>query len=215
MQLSIKTILLNIKYGIHVIATLLFLCVAGLAQGQFSTVTLRLEIFPDPVEAPSQTEIDDLEANAQAGDWKLKVQFASAYLYEYKKLEYWNWGCLHLPNGHVCRAMAARINSGHRFLREIIDQNGDGPVDKITLARLQADFAKRLVFDARPDFSPENPACQEAVRYYERAIENERTNWYSCTPRTMFEMAWHGKCLPVSPEKAAQYAKLARHCAQE
>jgi|JI6StandDraft_1071083.scaffolds.fasta_scaffold91302_1 hypothetical protein len=210
-----NTIQTGFKYRIRVIATLAFLCLASQAHGQFSTVTLRLEIFPDPLEAPSLEDIDALEAKAQAGDWGLKLQFASAYLYEYLKLEYWNWGCRHLPNGHVCRAMANRINSGHRFLREIVDLNGDGPIDKVTRARLQADFARRLVSDARPQFSPEHPACQEAVRYYERAIENELTDWSSCTPMRMSVMAWHGKCMPVNHEKAAQYAKLARHCAQE
>lgn len=197
---------------LQVFLLIIFLGLAGQTFG--AHYSLRLGAIPDPAEALNQTEIDALEATARAGDWGLKQQFAAAYLYEHLKLEYWDWGCRHLPHGHVCRAMATRTESGQRFLREIIDQNKDGPVDKITLARFQADFANRRMFDARPEFAPQHPACQEAVRYYERAIENERTNWQSCTPARMFEMAWHGQCMPVSREKAAEYAKLARGCAQ-
>lgn len=193
---------------------LAILSLAGPAMAQYNNRTERLDKMPDPVEAPTQAEIDALEAKAKAGDWALKQQFAAAYLYEHRKLEYWNWGCHHLQNGHVCRAMATRTESGERFLREIIDLDGNGPVDKNTLARFQSDYANRRVFDARPDYSPQHPACQEAVHYYERAIENERESWQSCTPDRMFEMAWHGKCMPASREKAAEYAKLSRKCLQ-
>jgi hypothetical protein len=199
---------------IPLVLTFVALCFVEQAMAQYNSRTERLEKIPDPVEAPSPAEIDVLEAKAKAGDWALKQQFAAAYLYERQKLEYWNWGCHHLQHGHVCRAMASRTESGDRFLREIIDLDGNGPVDKNTLARFQSDYATRRVFDARPDFSPQHPACQEAVRYYERAIENERDSWQSCTPDRMFEMAWHGKCMPASTEKAAEYAKSTRRCPQ-
>ena len=204
------------KYALR-IRTLLALSVlslAGQALGQYNSRTERLEKIPDPLAMPSPAEIDALEAKAQTGDWALKQQFAAAYLYEHLKLEYWNWGWHHLQYGHVCRAMATRTESGERFLREIIDLDGNGPVDKNTLARFQSDYARRRLPDARPEFSPQHPGCQEAVRYYERAIENERDNWQSCTPDTMFEMAWHGQCMPASREKAAAYAKLKRNCPQ-
>lgn len=189
------------------------LCLSGPATAQYNNSLARLAQIPDPVEAPSPAEIDALEAKAKAGDWALKQQFAAAYLYEHQKLEYWNWGCHHLQHGHVCRAMATRTESGQRFLREIIDLDGNGPVDKHTLARFQSDYARRQVFDARPDFSPKHPACQEAVRYYERAIENEFAYWgKSCSARTMHEMYWHGQCVKKNVEKADHFTAMSVGC---
>jgi len=199
---------------IHALVIIAALAISGPAIAQYNSRTERLEKIPDPLEAPSPAEFDVLEAKAKAGDWALKQQFAAAYLYEHQKNQYWNWGCDHLQHGHVCRAMAARTNSGEHFLREIIDLDGNGPVDKNTLARFQSDYAHRRLLDARPEFSPQHPGCQDAVRYFEQAIENERENWQSCTPNRMFEMAWHGKCMPASREKAAEYAKLTRKCPQ-
>ncbi len=178
-------------------------------MAQYNNRTERLDKIPDPVEAPSQTEIDVLEAKAMAGDWALKQQFAAAYFYEHQKLEYWNWGCHHLQHGHVCRAMATRTESGERFLREIIDLDGNGPVDKDTLARFQADFAYRRLLDARPEFSPQHPACQDAVRYYERAIENEFAYWgKSCVAEKMQNMYWHGQCVTPQANGAESFPKF-------
>ena len=209
-----KILMASIRCRNRIVLVLTILCLIGQAQGQYNDRTERLEKIPDPQLEMSQAEITALEVRAKTGDWALKQQFAAAYLYEHLRLEHWNWGCHHLQYGHVCRAMATRAESGERFLREIIDLDGNGPVDKYTLARFQSDYAKRRIFDARPDFLPQHPACQEAVHYYERAIENERESWQSCTPDRMFEMAWHGQCIPASKEKAAEYAKLTRRCPQ-
>ncbi|MEN9480267.1 MAG: hypothetical protein RLZZ298_1662 [Pseudomonadota bacterium] len=203
------------KYAsrIRMLIVLSVLSLAGQAQGQYNSRTERLEKVPDPVEAPSTAEIDALESKAQEGDWTLKQQFAAAYLYEHQKNEYWNWGCHHLQHGHVCRAMATRTESGQRFLREIIDLDGNGPVDKNTLARFQSDFAHRRLLDARPEFSPQHPGCQEAVRYYERAIENEFAYWgKSCVALALREKYWHGQCVKKNIEKANYFTALSVGC---
>ena len=178
--------------------------------------SLRIGIIPDPIEVPSREEIDLLEAKALAGDWELKKQFAASYLYECMKLEYWNWGCGHLRYGNLCRAMAARRELGQSFLREIINLNSNGPLDKITLSRFQADYAYRRVFDARPDFDPKHPACQEAVRYYELAIENESTtgDGRSCTAGRVFSMITHQQCFVKNEQQAKLYGQMNWGCPQ-
>lgn len=203
----------DVLLRIHALVILAALAISGLAMAQYNSRTERLDKIPDPLEVPSPAEIDALEARAMAGDWALKQQFAAAYLYEHQKLEYWNWGCHHLKHGHVCRAMATRTESGERFLREIIDLAGNGLVDKNTLARFQSDYARRRLYDARPDFSPQHPACQEAVRYYERAIENEFAYWgKSCVAVAMREKYWHGQCVKKDIEKANYFTALSVGC---
>lgn len=208
---NLKTTTLNLL----VVATLASFGLAGPVMAQYNNSTERLDKIPDPVDMPSQTEIDALEAKATAGDWALKQQFAAAYLYEHQKLEYWNWGCHHLKNGHVCRAMATRTASGERFLREIIDLDGGGPVDKNTLARFQSDYANRRVFDARPDFSPLHPACQEAVHYFEKAIENEVAYWNkSCVAGRVAKMIGFGQCFEKDEKQTTIYGRLNWGCPQ-
>ncbi|MBK7897918.1 MAG: hypothetical protein IPJ99_00330 [Betaproteobacteria bacterium] len=175
-----------------------------------------LEQMPDPPDIPGQAEVDAWEERARAGDWTIKQHFAAAYLYQALAPEYWDRGCRHLKHGHFCRALAERRETGRSSLYEIVELPGDGPVIRKVLARLQADLARRRVLDARTAFDPEHPACREAVRYYERAIENEVVmgNGQSCTATRMFEMAWHGQCLSESREQASRYAKLSRGCPQ-
>lgn len=192
---------------------LLFLGVAGSAHSQFYVPQLGI-LIPDPQEVPSAAQVEALEADAMAGNWEAKQQFAAAYLYEYLKSEYWSRGCVHLRFGYLCRALAERPESGKRFLQEIIDLDRNGPIDQRILAIFQADFANRRVFDARPEFSPQHPACQEAVHYYERAIENEiaLNKGESCTARRMAYMASLGQCVLKNDEEAGKLFKKSGTC---
>jgi hypothetical protein len=179
---------------------IVILSLATLAWG--GQGALLIERIADSSQVPSAAEIDALEEKAKAGDKALKEQFAAAYLYERLANQHWNWGCKHLPHGHRCRAMAARGETGEKFLREIIDSD-DESFSRITLMELQADYAHRRLFDARPDFAPEHPACREAVRYFERAIENELV-WSkgiaSCSARRLAFLARDGRCMPKNDE---------------
>lgn len=195
------------------IFTLLFLGVAGSAHSQFYVPQLGM-LIPDPQEVPSAAQVQALEADAAAGNWAVKQQFAAAYLYEYLKSEYWNRGCVHLKFGHLCRALADRPESGKRFLQEIIDLDRKGPIDQRTLAVFQADFASRRLSDARPEYSPQHPACQEVVRYYERAIENELAlnKGESCTARRMAYMTSLGQCVLKNDDEAGKLFKKSGTC---
>lgn len=173
-----------------------------------------LEAIPDPQEVPAGTEIERLEGKARAGDWAIKQQFAAAYLYEHLATEYWDRGCKHLKNGHLCRALAKRHEAGQQFLYDIVESSGDGPLPHVVLAEFQTDFAHRWMLAARPDFNPANLACQKAVRYFERAVENERNAFkgQSCAARRMADMAWHGQCMSKDIDRADSYTRLAIGC---
>ena len=203
MNIKNRTNLSRLPTVLHRLKTCVAIAILSLATlawgGQGA---LLIERIADPSQAPSAAEIDALEEKAKAGDKALKEQFAAAYLYERLATHQWNWGCKYLPHGHRCRAMAARGETGEKFLREIIDSD-DESFSRITLKNLQADYAHRRLFDARPDFDPEHPACREAVRYFERAAENELVwtdSHWSCSARRLAFLARDGRCMPQNHE---------------
>jgi len=173
-----------------------------------------LEQMPDPPDIPGQAEVDAWEERARAGDWTIKQHFAAAYLYQALASEYWDRGCRHLKHGHFCRALAERRETGRSSLYEIVELPGDGPVIRKVLARLQADLARRRVLDARTAFDPEHPACREAVRYYERAIENEVavSKGQSCSARRLGYMTSLGQCVHKNDQLAAEWFRKSGSC---
>lgn len=175
-----------------------------------------LEQMPDPADIPGQAEVDAWEERARAGDWTIKQHFAAAYLYQALASEYWDRGCRHLKHGHFCRTLAERRETGRSSLYEIVELPGDGPVSRKVLARLQADLARRRVLDARTAFDPEHPACKEAARYYERAIENEVVmgNGQSCTAGRVSRMFSVGQCVDKDEKKAEAVGRLNWGCPQ-
>lgn len=182
---------------------------------EYFHISSRIGKIPDPVANPSHEEILNLEAKAIAGDWTAKEQFARAYLYEHLKNQYWNVGCDLLENGHLCRALAAKSQSGLQFLKEIIDLKHTGVIDEYSLAQLQGDYARRRLLDARTEFNPANQACVEAVHYFEHAIAQEvKTSKQSCTAHRLGNMYRYGQCANKSDEKADYYFRLGWGCAQ-
>lgn len=108
--------------------------------GTVHAAPLLIEQIPDPEEAPSAAELIALEQKAEEGDWRIKQQFAAAYLYEHLALPEWNHGCKELKHGHYCRALAARVESGQRFLYQIVELPIDGPIAPRQLAVFQRDL---------------------------------------------------------------------------
>jgi hypothetical protein len=195
----------------HIVCAALCLMVIGSAQAD----TYLMSRLPDPERGLTKEETDALKAKANAGDWEIKQLFAIAYLHEYLSFFSRDQGCKTLKHGGYCRALAEHPKAGRRFLEEIVEVDGKAPVYQINLAAFQAQYASYWMTAARLDgYDPETPACKKAVRYYERAIENERSVWKgrSCTAERLGNMAWYGLCIPIDKEKAADYWKYSHGC---
>ena len=170
---------------------------------------------PDPDGGLTKEETDALEAKANAGDWEIKQHFAIAYLHEYLSFFSRDQGCKTLKHGGYCRALAEHPKAGRKFLEEIVEQEGKGPVYQTKLTEFQAQYAEYWLTAARLDsYDPESAACKKAVQYYEKAIENELSAWNgrSCTARQMANMAWHGLCMSSDKEKAGAFVALTQGC---
>ncbi len=179
--------------------------------------TYLMARLPDPESGLTKAETDALEAKATAGDWEIKQYFAIAYLHEYLSFFSRDQGCKTLKHGKYCYALAEHPKAGRKFLEEILELDGKGPVYPTDLAAFQAQFAWYWLTAARLDgYDPESAACKNGVRYYEKAIENEcgTFNGKSCTAREMASLARLGLCLPKDEQKASMWGKMSWGCPQ-
>ena len=171
-----------------------------------------VKYIPDPPEAPSEEEVNTMEAQAQAGDWKLKRQFATAYFYGNLMQQYWGDGCKKLANGHLCRMMALRAESGKQFLDEILEvevKNGQDPITSSFQSQFREDYAQYLLIQAHPEYKEDDPACKAAVRYLELIMDDKdviRTA-RGCVVDKLLSMAYWGHCMPKVGEKKEKYIK--------
>lgn len=181
-----------------VLAVLCFILI-----GTASADTYLMARLPDPEQGLTQAETNALEAKASAGDWEIKQHFAIAYLHEYLSFFSRDQGCKTLKHGGYCRALAEHPKAGRQFLEEIVELEGKGPVSSTVLASMQALYASYWLIAARlDDYAPESVTCRKAVRYYEKAIENEllaHPGW-SCSARRMAYMASFGNCLTTDKQ---------------
>ena len=189
------------------------LCLISMGSAQADTFLMSR--LPDPERGLTKEETDALEAKANAGDWEIKQHFAIAYLYDYLSFFSRDQGCKTLKHGGYCRALAEHPKAGRRFLEEIVELEGKGPIYQATLAAFQAQYAGYWLTAARLDgYDADSAACKKAVWYYEKTIENERSAWQgrSCTARQMADMAWFGVCMPIEKEKSGDFVVLTRGC---
>ena len=202
-----KTVTKRIR--IHLLFAALSLVPIGYVQAYL------MARLPDPESGLTREETDALEARATAGDWEIKQYFAIAYLHEYLSVFSRDQGCKTLKHGGYCRALAEHPKAGRKFLEEIVELEGKGPIYQATLAAFQAQYAGYWLTAARLDgYDAESAACKKAVRYYEKAIENELSTWKgrSCSARQMADMAWFGVCMPIDKEKSGDFVALTRGC---
>ncbi len=166
--------------------------------------TYLMARLPDPESGLTKAETDALEAKATAGDWEIKQYFAIAYLHEYLSFFSRDQGCKTLKHGKYCYALAEHPKAGRKFLEEILELDGKGPVYPTDLAAFQAQFAWYWLTAARLDgYDPESAACKNGVRYYEKAIENEllaHPGW-SCSARSMAYMTSFGTCVAKDKQR--------------
>lgn len=153
----------------------------------------------DTAEAPTEVEVDALEALARSGDWELKKEFAAAHLYEKNAV----YGCATLKYGHRCRAMAKHGRAGQKFLREILEASPNDS-NRIAIGSFQEDYATSLLIALRPPYAPESEICREIVRYLELAVQNGE----HCVARELESMAYWGICMEKNLERAKEYRAL-------
>lgn len=177
--------------------------------------TYLMARLPDPEIGLTRAETDTLEARATAGDWEIKQYFAIAYLHEYLSVFSRDQGCKTLKYGKYCYALAEHPKAGRKFLEEIVELDSKGPVDPTDLAAFQAQFAWYWITAARLDgYDQESAACQKAVRYYEKAIENELLAHprRSCTARRMAYMTSFGTCVAKDKQRTEKLFILSGSC---
>ena len=195
----------------HLICAVLSLVSIGSTHAD----TYLMARLPDPESGLTKAETDALEAKATAGDWEIKQYFAIAYLHEYLSFFSRDQGCKTLKHGKYCYALAEHPKAGRKFLEEIVELEGKGPVYQTTLAAFQAQFAWYWVTAARLDgYAPESAACKKAVRYYEKAIENELLvhHEWSCSARSVAYMASLGTCVAEDEQRARKLFRQSGSC---
>jgi len=173
--------------------------------------------LPDPPDPPSPEAIAETVSNAQDGDWAARQQLATVYLYEVWRHAYWNnRGCELLPNGYYCRALAAHGRLGQAYLMQIINLAPTGPIAPDRVARFQADYAWRLMLDARPRFAADDPICAEVLAVLSRAVTSEiaSPDKHRCTARDLGKMYGLGQCTRVDESKARALLALTGDCPQ-
>jgi hypothetical protein len=188
------------RRGRHLVFAVLCMTAFGASQAQ----TYLMSRLPDPETGLSAVETDVLEAKANAGDWEIKQHFAIAYLYEYLSFFSRDQGCKVLKHGGYCRALAEHPKAGRKHLEEIVEQEGTGPISSTDLSALQAEYASYWLIAARLDgYDHASIACTKAVRYYEKATENEllaHPGW-SCSARKLAYMVSFGNCVAKDKER--------------
>lgn len=197
---------------------LLFAALSLIPIGNVQADTYLMARLPDPESGLTKEETDALEARATAGDWEIKQYFAIAYLHEYLSVFSRDQGCKTLKHGKYCYALAERPKTGRTFLEGIVELEDKGPIYQATLAAFQAQYAGYWLTAGRLDgYDPDSAACKKAVRYYEKAIENERSTWNgkSCTARQMASLTRLGLCAPKDEQKAAAWGKMSWGCPQD
>lgn len=163
----------------------------------------------DTAEPISEAQIDELEKQALAGDRRFKQEFAAAYL----ELRDPRFGCKRFKYGHRCRAMGKRTSSGHAFLMEIInaepstelewdDRIGFFDLERYRIGSFQFRYAMLRYDESAPRFDQGTDSCKDTVRYYELAVRNG----HPCVAvNNLYLMAWLGRCMPKSIERANAY----------
>ena len=186
------------KQKIHHIASLWAVGTLLICAMTFSVAANAAPWILEQADTPdlvSQEQLDDLEGKARAGDYQLKKEFAAAYLYETRYPHI--YGCKRLKYGHRCRAMATRPEVGTIFLKEILDTPVT-PTSVIQVSSFQKHYADSLKL---APFDPKSNVCQEAIHYYELAIENGQY----CVALRLKRMAEMGICMEKSEERAMEY----------
>ena len=154
-----------------------------------------------------------MEAQAQAGDWKLKRQFATAYFYGNLMRQYWGDGCKEQTHGYLCRMMALRAESGKQSFDEILEvqvNDRSDPVSSTAQGQFREDYAQYLLIQAHPEYKEDDPACKAAVRYLELVLNDKEVISVArgCVAYKLSRMADWGHCMPKDWAKAKAYYKL-------